>query len=122
MPPAPNPAVALKIAKAEEFLLSGELALEIDAFDSATSLAVSAAINASDALIIAAGQPLPRGRDHGQAVTILRHASDLPTSRQLGRALQLKNKAQYDLNRCTRADAEDAIKVAERLIAKARGS
>jgi uncharacterized protein (UPF0332 family) len=114
-------AVNAKLAKAEEFLSMAEIAHELGAFDAATSLAVSAAISASDSIIVASGGVVPSGQDHSQAVTILRRVADQQTSRHLVRALGLKNKAQYDLQRCTQSDADDAIRAADRLLSKSKG-
>ncbi|WP_456285852.1 HEPN domain-containing protein [Microbacterium sp. JZ70] len=114
-------AVRLKLDKADEFLLMAELALETDSFDAAVSLAVSASINASDALIMRTGGAIPRGPAHDTAVTTLRRLVDRHASQQLARALNFKNKSQYDLKRCTRADAEEVLRAAERLISKGKG-
>ena len=98
-----------------------ELSLDADAYDAATSLAVSAAINAADALVLLAGEVPPRGMDHSQATTVLRKTVGGDASRQLAKALSRKSKAQYDLKRCTKVDAEDTIKAASRLLTKSKG-
>jgi uncharacterized protein (UPF0332 family) len=113
--------VSLKLEKAEEFLLAAQLMEEeVQAHDAATSLAVSAAINASDAIILAYGRSYPRSTDHNRAVTILRNVAGSSSSRQLANALALKNRAQYDLSRCSPANARTAISAAERLITNGR--
>lgn len=114
-------AAQTKLDKAAEFLLSAELIREAECFDAAVSLAVSAAINASDAAIVLCGGQIPRGSSHDAAVTVLRKSVDEVAARQLARVLSFKNKAQYDVKRCTRADAEDAIRAAERVLSKSKG-
>lgn len=109
------------MAKSEEFLLAAELMLDEKLFDVATSLAVSAAINASDAIILEKTGSIPSGPDHNQAVIMLRKATDLATARQLQSAIGLKDKAQYRIARCTRADADSAVKAARRLLNKSKG-
>ncbi|WP_314140585.1 HEPN domain-containing protein [uncultured Plantibacter sp.] len=111
---------ASKLRKAEEFLISAELMQECGSLNAAVSLAVSASINASDAIIFGVSGRLPSGVDHNSAVTALKKASDASAWIQLQRALNLKNKAQYSAVSCTSTDAENAIKAAQRLVEKAR--
>lgn len=114
-------AVRGKIAKAEEFMLVSEFAMELAAYDATVSLAVSAGINASDAIILANGGVPPNASDHQQSARTLRRI-DTAAAAQLTRVLNLKHKAQYSLQRCTRANAEDAIRASSRLIEKSKAA
>ena len=108
-----------KVAKAEEFLTAAELSLELSAYNAATSLAVSAGINASDSMILAKGGVLPNASDHQQSTRTLRRI-DPSAAVQLNRLLGLKNKSQYALQMCTRSDADVAVKAAEKLLEKVK--
>jgi hypothetical protein len=115
-------AAALKLDKATEFLLMAEFALEGECFDAAASLAVSAAINGGDALCLARLGVLPNGQNHDEATRILRGAGFDQASVLLGRTLAIKYKAQYSASRCSRRDAESAVKRAQRMIMTVRAS
>jgi hypothetical protein len=114
--------VRIKLTKAKEFLDMAELAADGPYLDAATSLAVSAAINASDALLALTIGVMPTGESHMDAVTILRKAGLRRASSHLARALALKHKAQYSARRCTANEAEDATKQATRLLAEAQAT
>lgn len=116
-----DPRVQTKIRKAEEFLASAELVRDLGAFDATVSLGSSAAINASDALIVGSAGRLPSVREHSEAVTLLRRATDRDTAAQLLFVLGLKNKAQYELRRCTSIEADAVLKRATRLVNKSKG-
>lgn len=109
-----------KIAKAEQFLEAALLMEEYELYDASVSLAVSAAINASDALIYDATQSLPSGSDHSAAVGLLRRSVDRQSSIHLSRALSFKNPAQYSINRCSLSDSQSALKCAIRLVEKSK--
>lgn len=113
--------VAAKVAKAEEFLLMAEIAIDLNAYDAAVSLAVSAAINASDAMILAAGGVVPSGQEHATAARTLGRLAGSDAANQLNRALSLKSRAQYEIRRCTATDAAKAQQAAERLVNKSKG-
>jgi hypothetical protein len=113
-------AVALKLEKAAEFLLMAEFALEGGCFDAATSLAVTSGINSGDVLCLSRLKALPSGQDHGDTVRILRKNGFDQASMLLGRLLGVKSKAQYSLGRCTRGDAEAAVKRADRILVAVR--
>jgi hypothetical protein len=110
---------SIKLQKAQEFALISEIALDEGAYDAATSLAVSACINASDSMIVSVGMSTPSGANHRKAVTVLRQAVGLSASEQLAFALNYKDKAQYLAKYCTKLDAEAVLKRATRLIGKA---
>jgi uncharacterized protein (UPF0332 family) len=113
--------VAAKVAKAADFLLMAEIADELGSYDAAVSLAVSAAINASDALILAAGGVVPSGDDHAVAERSLSRLAGPDAAKQLSRALRLKSQAQYQIRRCTAAEAAKVLQAAERLVNKSKG-
>jgi hypothetical protein len=118
--------IRTKVAKAQDFLEIAELAGEAH-FDAAVSLAVSAAVNASDVLCLVATGGYPTGDNHGDASGVLRKAGFPRSSTHLARVLAFKNKAQYLAIRCTERDADDAMRHARRLLdeavnqAKAKG-
>jgi hypothetical protein len=113
--------IRTKIEKARQFLDMAELAGDAY-FDAAASLAVSAAINASDALSVLAKGSYLTGDNHDEAAVWLRKAGFQTASKHLARALAYKSKAQYSAARCTEKDAADAIKHARRLLDEAVGA
>lgn len=94
---------------------------ELDAHDAACSLAASAGVNATNALLIQIGVKPPNGSDHYSAVTALRQRGQREASVQLASLLGLKHRSQYETSRCTAADADRAIKLAERIVNKSKG-
>ncbi|WP_157413065.1 hypothetical protein [Aeromicrobium sp. Root236] len=104
-----------KLAKAKEFLLVAGVAHD-QAFDAATSLAVSAAVNASDAILLIEVGTYPTGGQHMHALTLLREAGYGRAARHLGACLGLKNKAQYAVSACTRGNADAAVSHATRIV------
>lgn len=112
-------AIKTKLAKAEEYLLVADLAND-ECFDASVSLSVSASINAADVLCLAKTGSFPSGPDHGNAATILKRVGLRNESLQLARVLGLKTKAQYSASTCSRADAHDCLKSAERLLQSAK--
>jgi len=115
-------AVNLKLAKAAEFLVMAEFALDGDCFDAAVSLAVSAGINAGDAACLQFLGVLPSGQDHGEAPRALQRAGHHQASSLLSRLLSVKSKAQYSVKRCTPVDADVAVKRADRMLRTVRAS
>lgn len=113
--------VRAKVAKAKDFLAAAEIMEDIDAYDAAVSLAISAAINASDALVLDFSGSMPSGQDHHGAIALLKRATDRDTARQLDYVLNLKSKAQYAVQRCTAVEAAEVLKRAKRLVTKSRG-
>ena len=81
--------VAVKLAKAAEYLLMAEFALEGECFDAATSLAVSAGINSGDALCVSRLGASSSGQDHNEAVNLLRKHGFDQASSFLGRLLRV---------------------------------
>ena len=101
--------------------MAAELMLELEAYDAVVSLAASAAINASDALILDFSETMPSGKDHHGAIALLKRATDRDTARQLEYVLNLKPKAQYAVSGCTVIEATEALKRAKRLVTKSKG-
>jgi uncharacterized protein (UPF0332 family) len=108
------------LAKAEEFLQGAQFCFDLELWDAAASNAVSAAINASDVLILRGGGAPPSGQDHAQASVVLRRMGYADEANQLNRALRHKKRAQYDSARSTATHADEAIRMAERLVDKAK--
>lgn len=115
-------AAASKLDKAAEFLLMAEVALDGQCYDAAVSLAVSSGVNSSDALCVARLGRVPSGQDHNDTVRLMRKSGFDQASIFLGRLLAVKSKAQYSIARCTRTDAEAAVKRAERMLETVRTS
>jgi HEPN domain-containing protein len=112
--------VSTKLEKAADFLLVAELAVEVDAYDAAVSLAVSAAINAADGLCVLRSGTYPSGRNHDEVVGILRKAGFDQVAKTLASVLAVKDKAQYSPRRCTPDDASAAVKRAGRVVGAAK--
>jgi HEPN domain-containing protein len=112
--------VRAKVAKASEFLLFADFAVSEKAWDVACSLSASAAINASDALIVALGGAIPSRDEHAGAVRTLSRLADTNAGRQLVAALKTKSKSQYEMSSCTESNAQAAMKAAERLVTRAK--
>ena len=93
-----------------------EFALEGQSYDAAASLAVSAAINAADALCISRLGFIPSGQDHEDAVRVLQKNGFGQVSTTLGRVLSIKHRDQYSANRVSAAEAEKAVQRADRLL------
>lgn len=89
---------------------------EDSAYDASTSLAVSAAVNAADAILLIDVGGYSQAEEHAQAVSRLRSAGRSQAARHLGMVLALKNKAQYEPRRCTARDATEAFKHSQRLV------
>lgn len=113
-----HPDSSAKLAKADEFLSVADVALGAECFDAAVSLAVSAAVNASDALCLEAAGRYSTTSNHADALALLRQCGVAGTSasKNLQRVLKLKTKAQYSSNRCKAKEAEDAYMYAERVL------
>jgi HEPN domain-containing protein len=106
-----------KLRKAAQFLEVADVALSCHLYDPCVSLAVSAAINASDALCIQILGDYSRGENHESAMDFLRRCGQpgQAVSRQLAPILQLKNIAQYSTKSCTQRDADNAYRRAKKI-------
>ena len=89
------------------------------------SLAVLAGIAASDAACCAALGRRSRGRDHRQAIDLLREVSpggpDAARHLQLQRLLDLKDTAQYGVISLTGQDLRTALRAARSLVTFSAG-
>lgn len=108
--------VRTKLDKAREFLTVADAAVANSQWDAGASLAVSAGVNAADALTLHRLGRFPQGRSHDEIVPLLRKCGPAGDSvirhlRHLGR---VKTKAQYAAARCTSKEAEDAVRYARR--------
>lgn len=109
---------SVKVAKAAEFLGMAEVALARNCFDSAVSLAVSAGINASDALCLHVLGRYSRVEGHEDAVVLVGRTGVIGrnVATSLRRLLSVKNKAQYSNSRCSVREAEEAFKRSARIL------
>lgn len=110
------------IKKAEEYLAAATSELEAGRTIAATSLAIHAAINASDAVT---GLRLGRraaGEDHDQVVILLREAGKdgSEVAKNLARLLPLKTKAEYEPDEIPKSEAVRAVERASRCVAVAQ--
>ncbi len=106
-------------AKAQEFAEAAESELQAKRYVAATSLAIHAAINASD---VVCGRRLGQraaGEDHDQVVTLLKQAGaeGAKIARDLRRLLPLKSKAEYDPTDVAQGDATRSVERARRCVA-----
>lgn len=113
--------VATKLAKAEEFQLLAGLAVD-QYYDAAVSLAATAAINASDALIVLSGGAIPGRQEHQAAVKVLRSRVNAAAANHLAGALRQKSKSQYSAQQCSSKEAEEAVLHSGRLLDQLRTS
>ena len=106
------------LKKAKEFLDAAELNLDVDMFNAATSSAVTAGINAKDAICLALTGKTHKSENHTDAATELRKAGTATKSlgTTLGRLIKLKNKAQYQTADVARSDAVKAVDWATTLV------
>lgn len=109
--------------KAREFLAAAESALQNRWCNAAASSAVTAGINAKDALCLAVVGRTAAAVDHRQAVAELRELG--PVGREavaaLDRLLGMKDRAQYDRRSVTVEDARAAVRRAATLVQVAEG-
>lgn len=98
------------------------LSSDVELIDSAANLAVSAAINASDAVCCARLNKHSQGQDHAAAVKLLESVSPhgKTMANDLRRILQKKNEAQYRQTALSTTDAKRLIEWARRLVTSAR--
>lgn len=87
----------------------------------ATSLAVHAGVNASDAICVARLGQRAAGQAHDEVHALLKQAGPEGTEagRHLSRLLPLKTKAEYDADDIPRRTATNAVRWAGRLVALA---
>lgn len=110
------------LAKAEEFLDASRAALEAQQATAATSLAIHAAINAADVVTgLRIGQRAS-GRDHRQALSLLRQAGKdgSEVEKNLTRLLQVKTRTEYEPDAVALSEAARAVDRATRCVQTAR--
>ena len=114
--------VGAYLAKAEEYLAASTVELEAARPIAATSLAIHAAINAAD---VVTGQRIGRraaGRDHDQALALLKEAGKdgAGVEKNLARLLPLKTRAEYEPDAIAMSEARRAVERPSRCVATAR--
>jgi hypothetical protein len=108
------------LAKASAWLEAAEESLQARRWDVGGGSAVTAGINACDALTGAlVGQRA--GGEHNEAVDLLTEAGDdgRTAARQLSQLLRVKTPAQYDPAPLPEVDAVKAVELARRLVDRA---
>ncbi len=109
-------------AKAEEFAEAAASDLAAGRNIAATSLAIHAGINSTDAVCGARLGKRAAGDDHDQVLVLVRQAGPdgAEVERELRRLLPLKTKAEYDPDDIAPSVATKAIERAQRCAAVAR--
>ena len=109
--------------KAEEYADAAANELVAGRFIAATSLAIHAAINASDAVCGARLGVRAAGDNHDHVLTLLRQAGPdgAKLETDLRRLIPLKTKAEYDPDDVAPAVASKAVERAQRCVRVARG-
>jgi HEPN domain-containing protein len=115
----------LFLARAEEFLATAQTSLAQGRRQAAAANAVHAAIAAMDAVSVFHAGMRSASERHEEAVDLLTSLglpdADFRTrTRQFGRLLRLKTKAEYADTWITAREAGDAVRTAERLLAWVR--
>ena len=110
------------LGKAEEFLLAARESRDAGYALAATSLAVHAAINASDAICGVRTGQRAAGSDHAEAIELLTRAGreGKEAARILTRLIPLKNRAEYEPRDVPKATATRAVDQAEKVLQIAR--
>jgi len=116
-----RPEALAHLDKAREFLDAARAALDAGWHNGAASSAVSAGINAKDALCFAVAGRATAADDHSSAVAELRSlgAAGVDPGNALDRLLGLEDRAQYDRRSVGPADAQAAVRRAVTLVAAA---
>lgn len=110
------------VGKAEEYLAAATTELDADRRIAATSLAIHAGINGADAVTAIRVGRRTAGRDHDDALGLLRTAGPdgMAVARLLGRLLPLKTRAEYEPDDIARSDATKAVERARKIVEVAR--
>jgi hypothetical protein len=108
--------------KAREFLAAARAALDANWHNAAAGSAVTAGINAKDALCFALAGRSTAAEDHRSAVAELRGLGQAGREPAVAfdRLLGLKDRAQYDRRGVTGTDAQAAVRRATTLVEAAR--
>lgn len=109
------------LAKAKEFLEAADTTLDFELFNAATSSAVTAGINAKDAICLTLTGRTGKTENHAEAIRELRDAGPVGQGLEttFRRLLALKPKAQYLSDSISGADATKAFEWAGRMVAGA---
>jgi hypothetical protein len=109
------------VAKAEEYLAAASNELAAGRPIAATSLAIHAAINASDAVTGMRMGQRAAGQDHHQVLTLLKQAGKdgAEVETNLGRLLPLKTRTEYEADDIPVSEAARAVERATRCVAVA---
>lgn len=106
------------LVKARQFLDAAELTFDTDLYDAAASSAVSAGINAKDAICLRLVGRTTKSEDHKRAVGELGRAG--PAGKELestfSRLLGLKTTAQYQARGISRGETVKAVEWATRMV------
>ena len=110
------------LAKAKAFLEAGELSLDAELFNAATSDAVVSGINSKDAICLKLTGRTAKSDDHNAAPAELRRAGKAGAELEatFKRLLNLKSRSQYQALSMQRRQASDAVAGAERMYNGAR--
>ncbi len=108
--------------KAQEYVDAAASEIEAERFIAATSLAVHAGINASDAVCGARLGERAAGDSHDQVLALLRTAGTdgIEVEKELRRLLPLKTKAEYEPDDVAVGVAKKAVERAQRCVAIAQ--
>jgi hypothetical protein len=110
------------VSKAEEYLSAANSELDAGRAIAATSLAIHAGINAADAVTGMRLGQRAAGRDHDEALVLLRTAGPDGTAvaKELARLLPMKTRAEYEPDDLPKSDAARAVERARRIVDVAR--
>jgi hypothetical protein len=110
------------VSKAEEYLSAATAELEARRPIAATSLAIHAGISAADAVTGMRLGQRAAGRDHDEALVLLRTAGPdgITAAKALARLLPMKTRAEYESDDIPRSDASKAVERASRIVEVAR--
>lgn len=108
--------------KAQEYVDAAASEIEAERFIAATSLAVHAGINASDAVCGARLGERAAGDSHDQVLALLRTAGKdgIAIEKELRRLLPLKTQAEYEPDDVAAGVATKAVERAQRCVAIAQ--
>jgi len=110
------------LSKAEEYLSAATSELDADRPIAATSLAIHAGINATDAVTGMRLGQRAAGQDHDEALVLLRTAGPDGTAvaKELARLLPMKTWAEYEPDDIPKSHAAKAVERARRIVEVAR--
>lgn len=109
-------------AKAEEYVTAATAELAAGRTIAATSLAIHAAISATDALTGARLGRRAAGQNHDEALTLVRDAGPdgVAVAKDLSRLLPMKTKVEYEPEDVAKSVAAKAVERARRCVDVAR--